>query len=116
MAALYSLLLSVAAASGAMLIERPFCDGVKKAGQYFTGSNVFCLSTALVNTEARAVETLAHEMVHLAQDCAGGGLQTDAYALLLSEQPPSVAAAEDEAYQLERDPRRVLELVRLHCY
>lgn len=69
-----------------------------------------------MNTEARAVETLAHEMVHLAQDCAGGGLQTDAYALLLSEQPPSVAAAEEEAYQLERDPRRVVELVRLHCY
>jgi hypothetical protein len=43
-------------------------------------------------------------------------LQTDAYALLLSEQPPSVAAAEDEAYLLERDPRRVVELVRLHCY
>jgi len=110
------LLLVVASRAGATVVHRPMCDGPLKVGEYFSGSNVFCLSTQLVQTESQVVETISHELVHVAQDCAGGGIGSDAYALLLSDELPSVQGAEREAYQLEVDPQRVIALVRHHCY
>jgi hypothetical protein len=85
-------------------------------GYDFSGSNVFCLSTELIHTEDQVVETISHELVHVAQDCAGGGIASDRYALLLSKEKPSVEAAEREAYALESDPEQVMALVRRHCY
>ena len=110
------LMLVVASRTGATVLERPICDGPYKWGQYFSGSNVFCLSTALIASEDQLVETIAHELVHVAQDCAGDGIHTESYALLRSAAPVTVSAAEQEAYQLEADPQAVMDLVRQHCY
>ncbi|NDD46081.1 MAG: hypothetical protein EBZ29_01115 [Synechococcaceae bacterium WB9_4xC_028] len=110
------LLLVVASRAGATVIHRPLCDGPLLVGHYFSGSNVFCLSTELIHTEDQVVETISHELVHVAQDCAGGGIASDRYALLLSKEKPSVEAAEREAYALESDPEQVMALVRRHCY
>ncbi len=108
----YSYLLSLLATFNIAVIEKPYCAGSDIAGRYFFGDNVICLSTSVRHSK---YDTLVHEAVHAAQDCAGGGLHTGRYASAISGQSTNKDAIESEARNLERDPIRVVRLLQARC-
>lgn len=112
-----SLLLSAAAAYGIAVQAQPSCSDTHIYGRYHFSSNTVCISTNHADTAELREITLAHELVHAAQDCAGGGLHTARFTLAYSPDGgvPSSAAIESEATFLENNPQQVIELLHSHC-
>ena len=104
-------LLALAASVGVPVQFQAQCNGTD-LGTYWQGSNRICIKSSL--TPDKTVEVLAHELVHVAQDCKANGLFSH-NALPLFGGPATSAQREIEAHKLDDNPQAVISLVERHC-
>jgi len=63
---------------GVKLIEREVCYNKDNLATYNRGTNEFCMSSQVFSSpKHRILDVVAHESVHVIQDCLGGGLRSD---------------------------------------